>query len=146
MAKILYDNGTEVAFRDKNTPMRYRVHRYHKGSIKPYELKSVKYPNRGTVRANVKEIISWANHPYNKNRNDDDGEVRTVRTPTTASNGLSHDEVAKIVREEINSALLQNNIGMNESFQGLHDHLVQDAEFIADRAIAKAKTEVDETE
>lgn len=144
MGKILYKNNALVAFRNKSLPMRYKVIRYHKGSMKPYELQSVKYPDNGTVRAHVSEIISWGNHPYNKGRRDDDVEVRKAQSTATPSNGLSQDEVAKIVREEIASAMLQNNMEMQEVVQQLHDHVAEDAAIIARSVLEQSKNEVDE--
>jgi hypothetical protein len=130
MSKILYKTGQQVAFRSKRVPMRYQVIGYRKGDSEPYILQSVKYPEKGTTRANVTQIISWDNHPYNK-RKDDDVQVATKASTPAPVKGITQDEVSNIVAKEVACVEARIVVMLQEAISNLHDHALNDAETIA---------------
>lgn len=121
MARILYPNGTEVAFKSADTPRRFKVESYERGSDQPYHLVGVKDSSIRN-RASVDEICRFENHRYSK-RNKSSG----ASTPSVASPAyITREQAAKIVVETVEAVRSSLQSQFDRDLNNMHDHLLQD--------------------
>lgn len=141
MSKILYPNGTEVAFKEPDTPRRFVVKSYTKGASKPYNLVAVKDSSIKKT-ASVDEICKFVNHRYsvNKRRDSDVATTEQAYTPSL-QNSMTPDKVTEIIRKEMAEMSQKIDQTIADQFSAMHDHLNRDAEIIS-RSVVE---DVDET-